>query len=101
MDTSILLSGALTAAEYFKDEAQVLFEELYSRDNWQKYYDEDRNLFYMGYQEDTGGFGQWDMYAEQLMQYILGVVPPTFPVPPGFVRMVTMGQFPLAGLSAR
>ena len=82
IDTSILLNGALTAAEYFKGTTAALFEELYSRANWQKYYDEKRNLFYMGYQEETGGFGQWDMYAEQLMQYILGVASPSYPVPP-------------------
>jgi len=82
IDTSILLNGALTAAEYFKGETEELFEQLYARVDWQKYYDQKRNLFYMGYHEDTGGFGQWDMYAEQLMQYILGVASPTFPVPP-------------------
>ena len=95
IDTSILLNGALTAAEYFKGEAAELFEELYARVNWQVYYDQHRNLFYMGYHEGSGGFGQWDMYAEQLMQYILGTASPTFPVPPviynGFAR--NLGEY--------
>jgi len=73
IDTSILLNGALTAAEYFKGEVEELFEKMYAKVDWQKYYDKKRNLFFMGYQEDTGGFGQWDIYAEQLMQYILGI----------------------------
>ena len=81
IDTAILLNGALTAAEYFKGEVAELFEAMYARVDWQKYYDQSRNLYFMGYQEDTGGFGQWDMYAEQLMQYILGVASPTFAVP--------------------
>jgi len=82
IDTSILLNGAMTVAEYFKGEAAELFEQMYAKVDWQKYYDEKRNYFFMGYHEETGGFGQWDMYAEQLMQYILGVASPTFPVPP-------------------
>jgi len=40
----------------------------------------------MGYNPELGakhgGFGQWDMYAEQLMQYILGTASTTSPVPP-------------------
>jgi len=82
IDTSIFLNGAMTAAEYFKGQVAELFEEIYARVDWQKYYDHKRNLYFMGYHEDTGGFGAWDMYAEQFMQYILGVASPTFPVPP-------------------
>ena len=81
IDTAILLNGALTAAEYFGGDIAELFEEMYAKVDWQKYYDEKRNLYFMGYNEDTGGFGQWDMYAEQMMQYILGTASPTFPVP--------------------
>ena len=81
IDTSIFLNGAITSAEYFGGEIKEMFEAIYKRVNWQKYYDEDRNYFYMGYQPESGGFGQWDHYAEQLMQYILGVASPTYPVP--------------------
>lgn len=82
IDTSLFLNGAITAAEYFGGEIKELTEKIYQRVDWQKYYDEERNLYYMGYTEEKGGFGQWDMYAEQLMQYILGVSSPTYPVPP-------------------
>ena len=34
----------------------------------------------MGYNPEKGFWGHWDMYAEQLMIYILGVSSPTFPV---------------------
>lgn len=82
IDTSLFLNGAITAAEYFGGEIKELTEKIYQRVDWQKYYDEERNLYYMGYTEEKGGFGQWDMYAEQLMQYILGVSSPTYPVHP-------------------
>lgn len=90
IDSTIFLNGAVTAAEYFGGEIEELFEKIYARVDWELYYDDERNVYYMGYLEDSGGFGQWDMYAEQLMQYILGVSSPTHPVPPkiyqGFER---------------
>ncbi|MEH7237239.1 glucoamylase family protein [Bacillus sp. JJ1562] len=92
IDTSIFLNGAVTSAEYFGGEIKELFEQIYQRVDWDMYYDENRNVFYMGYHQETGGFGQWDMYAEQLMQYILGVSSPTHPVPvkiyQGFERRI-------------
>lgn len=81
IDTSIFLNGAVTSAEYFGGEIKNLFEKIYKRVNWVNYYDKDKNLYYMGYNPETGGFGHWDMYAEQLMQYILGTASPTYPVP--------------------
>jgi len=90
IDTSIFLNGALTAAAYFGGEIKEQFEQIYQRVNWQRYYDEEKNCYYMGYTPEGGGFGHWDMYAEQLMQYILGVASPTHPVPAkiyqGFAR---------------
>lgn len=81
IDTAIFVNGAITVAEYFGGEVYEYMDKIYRRIDWTKYYDEERNLFYMGYTEENGGFGQWDMYAEQLMQYILGVASPTHPVP--------------------
>ena len=34
----------------------------------------------MGYTPEKGFWGHWDMYAEQLMLYVLGVSSPTFPI---------------------
>ncbi|MBC1306395.1 glucoamylase family protein [Listeria booriae] len=98
IDTSIFLNGALTAAEYFGGEIEALFEKIYRRVDWTKYYDEARNMYFMGYNPETGGFGAWDMYAEQMMQYILGVGSPTHAVPAqiydGFERsLVTYGDY--------
>jgi len=102
IDTSIFLNGAITAAEYFKGEAVELFEEIYRRVDWKSYYDEEKNWYYMGCDPADavrgGGRGQWDMYAEQLMQYILGTASETFPVSPkiydGFRRdWVNYGEY--------
>jgi len=38
--------------------------------------------FYMGYKPEKGFWGQWDMYAEQLMLYVLGAGSPTHPIHP-------------------
>jgi hypothetical protein len=81
IDTSLFLNGALTTASYFEGEVEEYFQKIYERVDWNKYYDKERNVYYMGYHEDTGGFGQWDMYAEQMMQYFLGVASPTHAVP--------------------
>lgn len=80
IDSSIFLNGALTSAEYFGGEVADLFEKIYARVDWTKYHNEKDNVYYMGY-KNGAGFGQWDMYAEQMMQYILGVASPTHPVP--------------------
>ncbi|MEH7611647.1 glucoamylase family protein [Gottfriedia acidiceleris] len=81
IDTSLFLNGAVTSAEYFCGDIKEVFEKIFNRVNWQKYYDEKNNMYFMGYNPETGGFGHWDMYAEQLMQYIFGVASPTHPVP--------------------
>ncbi|MGG4489485.1 glucoamylase family protein [Metabacillus idriensis] len=81
IDTSLFLNGAITSAEYFGGEIKELFEQIYQRVNWNMYYDKEKNQFYMGYRPESGGFGHWDMYAEQMMQYILGVASPTHAVP--------------------
>lgn len=80
IDTGILICGAILAGEYFKGEVQEKAEELYKRINWKWYTDEKVNQFYMGYSDERGFWGHWDMYAEQLMLYILGVSSPTFPI---------------------
>ena len=98
IDTAIFINGAITAAEYFGGEIAEITKAIYERINWSVYHDVENNYFYMGYHEGTGGFGAWDMYAEQLMQYILGIGSPTNPVPAkiydGFIRdLVTYDDY--------
>lgn len=80
IDTGIFICGAILAGEYFKGEIKQKAENLYKNINWNWYLDKECNQFYMGYTPENGFFGHWDMYAEQLMLYILGVASPTFPV---------------------
>ena len=80
IDTAIFICGAITAGEYFGGQVKEKAEILYKKINWEWYRNIDTNYFYMGYNPEKGFGGHWDMYAEQLMIYILGVSSPTFPV---------------------
>ena len=80
IDTGIFICGAILAGGYFQGEVKRKADRLYRNINWKWYLDKNNNQFYMGYTPENGFFGHWDMYAEQLMLYILGVASPTFPV---------------------
>ena len=79
IDTAIFICGALTAGEYFGGKVREKADILYKRVNWNWYINKESNYFYMGYSPEKGFWGYWDMYAEQLMLYVLGVSSPTFP----------------------
>lgn len=81
IDTTLFLNGAIVAGEYFGGSIKELVIKLYERVNWTIYYNEEINKFYMGYDPEKGGFGEWGTYAEQLSVYILAVGSPTYPVP--------------------
>lgn len=80
IDTAIFICGAITAGEYFGNEIKDKAETLYKKINWKWYRNKQTNQFYMGYTPEKGFWGHWDMYAEQLMLYILSVGSPTYPV---------------------
>lgn len=80
IDTAIFICGAITAGEYFGGEIKQKAEILYKKINWEWYRNKESNYFYMGYTPEKGFWGHWDMYAEQLMLYVLGVGSPTCPV---------------------
>jgi len=80
IDTAIFICGALTAGEYFGGIVKEKADFLYKKINWEWYQNKDSNYFYMGYTSESGFWGHWDMYAEQLMLYVLGVGSPTFPI---------------------
>ena len=80
IDTAIFICGAITVGEFFGEEVKEKAEILYKRINWEWYRNKITNYFYMGYTPEKGFWGHWDMYAEQLMIYVLGVSSPTFPV---------------------
>ena len=80
IDTAIFICGAITVGEYFGGQVKEKAEILYKKIDWEWYRNKDTNYFYMGYTPEKGFWGHWDMYAEQLMLYVLGVSSPTFPV---------------------
>ena len=80
IDTAIFICGAILAGEFFQGRIKQKAEELYRRVNWEWYRNKENNYFYMGYKPETGFWGHWDMYAEQLMLYVLGVASPTYPI---------------------
>ena len=80
IDTAIFMCGAIVAGEFFQGQVKEKAEKLYTRINWEWYRNKENNYFYMGYKPENGFWGQWDMYAEQLMLYVLGVASPTFPI---------------------
>ena len=80
IDTAIFICGAILVGEYFQGQVKQKAEELYKRVDWEWYRNKESNYFYMGYKPETGFWGHWDMYAEQLMLYVLGVASPTYPI---------------------
>lgn len=70
IDTALLVAGALTAGSYFGGEVLKKAYLLYNRINWQYFYDDQRKLFHMA-RYDSGFSCHWDMYAEQLIVYLL------------------------------
>lgn len=80
IDTAIFICGAITAGEYFGKQIKEKAEILYKKVNWEWYRNKETNYFYMGYTPEKGFWGHWDMYAEQLMLYVLGVNSPTYSV---------------------
>ena len=80
IDTAIFICGLLLVGEYFGNEVKEKAKILYKKINWKWYLDEKVNQFYMGYSKEKGVWGHWDMYAEQLMLYILGVASPTYSI---------------------
>lgn len=82
IDTAIFICGALTAGEYFGGEIKEKANQLYNDIDWEWYRNKETNQFYMGYTKEKGFWGSWDMYAEQLMLYVLSVASKTHPVEP-------------------
>lgn len=80
IDTAIFICGAITCGEFFGGTVKEKAEKLYKNINWQWYRNPKTNQFYMGYSPERGFWGKWDMYAEQLMLYVLGVASPLFPI---------------------
>lgn len=80
IDTAICINGALTVGQYYGGRVLKLARELFEQVEWNWYYDKTMLRFYMGYSPESGFTGAWDMYAEQLMVYILAAASPKYSV---------------------
>jgi hypothetical protein len=87
IDSTFVIAGALTAAEYFsrdtKDEREIrnLAETLYRRVNWQ-WAQNGQDTVSHGWTPERGFIKyRWDGYNEALILYVLGLASPTHPLP--------------------
>ena len=87
VDTAFLLTGALTAAEYFdmtstdENEIRTLADELYRRADWQWVQNQGATVTH-GWKPESGFLKyRWEGYDEALLLYILGMGSPTHPLP--------------------
>ena len=83
IDTALCLSGVLTVDSYFKnEEISKLTKLIFNRIKWETLIHEynGRSVLYMSYNPDLDGayvigragyIHQWDMFAEQLMMYVM------------------------------
>lgn len=78
IDTGLMLAGAIVAAEYFGEEIADLVEDIYLEVDWDWYVNPTMLMFYMGYKPETGFFGGWDHFAEQMILYVLAAGNPSY-----------------------
>jgi len=87
IDSTFLIAGALTAAEYFrrdnKEEREIreLADAMYRRADWQWARNRGVTVTH-GWRPETGFIKyRWHGYDEALLLYILGLASPTHPLP--------------------
>ena len=87
IDSTFVIAGALTAAEYFnrdtKDEREIrnLAVSLYLRADWQ-WAQNGQDTVTHGWTPERGFIKyRWDGYNEALILYVLGLASPTHPLP--------------------
>ena len=83
IDTAILLCGVLTCRTYFDDdEIHDLATRIYERVNWPWMLNGGTTLS-MGWFPNKGFLSaRWNMFAEEMMLYLLAIGSPTHPLPP-------------------
>ncbi len=82
IDTAILLCGVLAARAYFNDPTIAsLATQIYNRVDF-PWMLNGHSALCMGWTPESGFLNNyWDMYAEEMMLYLLGLGSPTFPLP--------------------
>ncbi|MCA1594743.1 MAG: hypothetical protein LC754_19370 [Acidobacteria bacterium] len=85
IDTSLLLAGALTARQYFRDDPEVvsLATKIYERVDFQWMLNGHPTLLSHGWRPETGFLKpRWDTYSEHLILQLLAIGSPTHPITP-------------------
>ncbi len=85
IDTALLLAGALTARQYFRDDAEIarLATIIYERVDFPWMLNGHPTLLSMGWRPETGFIkARWDDYSEHPILYLLAIGSPTHPVTP-------------------
>ena len=85
IDTSLLVAGALTARQYFSEDAEIvkLATRIYQRIDFPWMLNGHPTLFSMGWHPESGFIkARWDDYSEHPILYLLAIGSPTHPITP-------------------
>lgn len=84
IDTTLLLSGVLTARQCFADDPEIVknAEKIYRRVDFQWMLNSDEYLLSHGWHPETGFIkNRWHDYSESSSLYLMAIGSPTFPIP--------------------
>ena len=85
IDTALLVAGALTARQYFHDDADIvrLAMTIYERIDFPWMLNGHPTLLSMGWHPENGFLkARWDNYSEHPILYLLAIGSPTHPITP-------------------
>ena len=85
IDTALLLAGALTARQYFHDDAEIVrwATTIYERIDFPWMLNGHPTLLAMGWHPESGFIkARWDDYSEHPILYLLAIGSPTHPITP-------------------
>jgi hypothetical protein len=85
IDTALLIAGALTARQYFHDDAEIvrLATKIYERIDFPWMLNSHPTLLAMGWHPETGFLkSRWDDYSEHPVLYLLAIGSPRHPITP-------------------
>ena len=85
IDTALLIAGALTARQYFHEDADIirLASSIYERVDFPWMLNGHPTLLSMGWRPETGFLkARWDDYSEHPILYLLAIGSPTHPITP-------------------
>ena len=84
-DSTWLVAGALTAAQYFREEPEMarLAKKIYERVDYAWMRNGDPYLMAHGWMPETGFLeARYDKYCQIALMYLMGIGSPTHPLPP-------------------